>query len=72
MLVDKVMDKLGTDIMLQIGGGIHGHPNGSYAGARAMREAVEAYLAGIDLAVAAKKCPELKVALDYWGRKGTR
>ena len=72
LLVDKVMDKLGTDIMLQIGGGIHGHPNGSYAGARAMREAVEAYLAGIDLAVAAKKCPELKVALDYWGRKGTR
>ncbi|MFA5888134.1 MAG: type III ribulose-bisphosphate carboxylase [Candidatus Nanoarchaeia archaeon] len=72
LLVDKVMNKLGTDIMLQIGGGIHGHPNGSYAGARAMREAVEAYLAGIDLAVAAKKCPELKVALDYWGRKGTR
>ena len=72
LLVDKVMYKLGTDIMLQIGGGIHGHPNGSYAGARAMREAVEAYLAGIDLAVAAKKCPELKVALDYWGRKGTR
>jgi ribulose-bisphosphate carboxylase large chain len=72
LLVDKVMDKLGTDIMLQIGGGIHGHPNGSYAGARAMREAVEAYLAGIDLAVAAGKCPELKVALDYWGRKGTR
>ncbi|MDI6737294.1 MAG: type III ribulose-bisphosphate carboxylase [Nanoarchaeota archaeon] len=72
LLVDKVMNKLGTDIMLQIGGGIHGHPSGSYAGAKAMREAVEAYLAGIDLAVAAKKCPELKVALDYWGRKGTR
>ncbi|MBU2638491.1 MAG: type III ribulose-bisphosphate carboxylase [Nanoarchaeota archaeon] len=72
LLVDKVMDKLGTDIMLQIGGGIHGHPSGSYAGARAMREAVEAYMAGVDLAVAAKKCKELKVALDYWGRKGTR
>nr|VDS11111.1 RuBisCO long chain, Form III-b [uncultured Candidatus Pacearchaeota archaeon] len=72
LLVDKVMDKLGIDIMLQIGGGIHGHPNGSYAGAKAMREAVEAYMAGTDLAVAAKKCEELKVALDYWGRKGTR
>lgn len=72
LIIDKVMDKLGTDIMLQIGGGIHGHPSGSYAGAKAMREAVEAYMAGIDLGIAAKKSKELKEALDYWGRKGTR
>lgn len=72
LIIDKVMDKLGTDIMLQIGGGIHGHPSGSYAGAKAMREAVEAYMKGIDLGAAAKKSRELKEALDYWGRKGTR
>lgn len=72
LLVDKVMNRLGTDIMLQIGGGIHGHPNGSYAGAKAMREAVEAYMQGIPLLEAAKTSKELKVALDYWGTKGTR
>lgn len=72
LIIDKVMDKLGTNIMLQIGGGLHGHPSGTLAGAKAMREAVEAYMAGIDLAEAAKKSSELKEALDYWGRKGTR
>lgn len=72
LLVDKVMNVLGTDIMLQIGGGIHGHPQGSYAGAKAMREAVEAYMSGKSLIDEAKRSPELKVALDYWGRKGTR
>ena len=72
LIIDKVMDKMGTNILLQIGGGLHGHPMGSFAGAKAMREAVEAYLKGIDLAVAANSSKELKVALDYWGRKGTR
>lgn len=71
-LVEKVLNRLGTDIMLQIGGGIHGHPNGSYAGAKAMREAVEAYMDGTSLLEAAKTSKELKVALDYWGTKGTR
>jgi ribulose-bisphosphate carboxylase large chain len=72
LVIDKVMDKMGTDIMLQIGGGLHGHPSGTFAGAKAMREAVEAYMEGIDLAEAAKKSKELKEALDHWGRKGTR
>lgn len=74
LLVDKVMDQLGTDIMLQIGGGIHGHPKGSYSGAKAMREAVEAYLDGVKLEDAAKEkgSEELKQALKYWGRKRTR
>nr|VDD88684.1 RuBisCO long chain, Form III-b [uncultured archaeon] len=72
LLVDKVMDILGTDIMLQIGGGIHGHPKGSYAGAKAMREAVDAYINGESLITAAKKSKELGEALKYWGRKATR
>ncbi len=71
-IVDKVMNKLGINIMLQIGGGIHGHPSGSYAGAKAMREAVEAYMDGIPLKDAARTSKELKQALDYWGTKGTR
>jgi ribulose-bisphosphate carboxylase large chain len=57
---------MGTNIMLQIGGGIHGHPQGSYAGAKAMREAVEAYMSEIPLTEAMKKSKELKAAYDLW------
>lgn len=71
-IVDKVMNRMGTNLMLQIGGGIHGHPNGSFAGAKAMREAVEAYMAKTSLIEAAKTSPELKTALKYWGTKGTK
>lgn len=71
-IVDKVMKRMGTNLMLQIGGGVHGHPKGSYAGAKAMREAVEAYMSGISVHEAAKSSPELKIALNYWGTKGTK
>lgn len=72
LVIDKVMNKMGTDIMLQIGGGIHGHPKGTLAGAKAMREAVEAYMDCIDLEEAAKHSKELKLALEHWGRKKVR
>ncbi len=41
---------LGTEIILQAGGGIHGHPDGTRAGAAAMRQAVDAFLAGVSAA----------------------
>lgn len=66
-IVDKVFNLFGTDIMIQLGGGVHGHPQGSYAGAKAMSAAVEAYLDKISLEEKAKTCPELKVALKQWG-----
>jgi ribulose-bisphosphate carboxylase large chain len=71
-VVEKVLDRLGTNIMLQLGGGVHGHPNGSYAGAKAMREAVEAYLHGIPVTEAAKSSRELRIALKEWGTAGTK
>ena len=58
--------------MLQIGGGIHGHPGGSYAGARAMREAVEAYLDGKTMEEASQSCKELRDALKFWGHTRPR
>lgn len=72
ILVEDVLDRMGTNIMLQIGGGIHGHPKGSYAGAKAMREAVEAYMAGIPVDEAAKTSRELRIALEYWGHSRPR
>ncbi|MBS3177038.1 type III ribulose-bisphosphate carboxylase [Candidatus Woesearchaeota archaeon] len=66
-ILPTVLDRLGIDVMLQIGGGIHGHPKGSYAGACAMRAAVEAYMDDISMEEAAKKSVPLKQALDFWG-----
>jgi ribulose-bisphosphate carboxylase large chain len=55
---------LGTDMMFLAGGGIHGHPDGSTAGARAMMQAASAALSGTPLDEAARKHPELKRALS--------
>ncbi len=66
-IVDKVLNLFGTDIMIQLGGGVHGHPQGSYAGAKAMKAAIEAYMDKISVEEKAKTCPELKAALKQWG-----
>jgi ribulose-bisphosphate carboxylase large chain len=71
-VIPDVCGRIGSDIMLQIGGGIHGHPKGSHAGAVAMRAAVEAYVDGMDLDEKAKSCKELRQALDKWGRRHTK
>ncbi|MBU0636318.1 type III ribulose-bisphosphate carboxylase [Candidatus Micrarchaeota archaeon] len=67
--VPEVMSFLGKDIGIQIGGGIHGHPNGSHDGAVAARSAVEAVMQGKSLKEKAKQIPELRVALETWGYK---
>lgn len=56
----------GTDAFFLFGGGVHGHPGGSRAGATAARAAVEAVAAGETLETAARSCPELRVALELW------
>jgi ribulose-bisphosphate carboxylase large chain len=58
---------LGTDIILQAGGGIHGHPDGTAAGAKAMRQAVDAFMAGIPAEEYARDHYELERALKHWG-----
>ncbi len=61
------VNTLGHNIILQAGGGIHGHPDGTRAGATAMRQAVDAAISGIPLTEYAKTHQELKKALDKWG-----
>jgi hypothetical protein len=34
-LVPELVDRCGTDIGVQAGGGVHGHPDGTHAGAKA-------------------------------------
>jgi ribulose-bisphosphate carboxylase large chain len=61
------MKMLGNDIIVQGGGGVHGHPQGTIAGAKAMRQAIDAVLAGTTLREWAKSHFELKQAIDKWG-----
>ena len=61
------ISKLGTDIILQAGGGIHGHPEGTTAGTRAMLQAAEAAVLGIPAREYSLSHPELAAALAKWG-----
>ena len=65
-LVPALMEFFGKDFVIQAGGGIHGHKDGTVAGAKAMRQAVDATLQGIPLDEYARTHEELKVALQMW------
>jgi len=67
-LVPELLDRLGTNIAIQAGGGIHGHPDGTRAGARALRDAVEGTVAGRSLTETAADSPPLATAIDSWER----
>ncbi|MDD1779017.1 MAG: RuBisCO large subunit C-terminal-like domain-containing protein [Candidatus Helarchaeota archaeon] len=68
-LVPINVNKLGTDLVIQAGGGVHGHPQGTRAGARAMVQAAEASFQKITLEIYAKTHPELASALTKWKDK---
>jgi ribulose 1,5-bisphosphate carboxylase large subunit-like protein len=65
-LVPYLMETFGNDFVIQAGGGIHGHPQGTICGAKAMRQAVDATLEGKTLANYANNHKELAIALDQW------
>lgn len=66
-LVPDVLDIYGTDLVLLVSGGIHGHPKGTRAGAMATMQAIEAWSEGATLEEKAKGAPELREALEKWG-----
>jgi ribulose-bisphosphate carboxylase large chain len=68
-LVPALIKFFGRDFIIQAGGGIHGHADGTVAGAKAMRQAVDAVLEGTSLREYAKRHKELKAALQTWGQK---
>ena len=57
-MVESLTYKVGNDVLLNCGGAIHGHPQGSYAGAKAMRDAID----GND-------SPEYQTAIAKWGKE---
>jgi len=67
--VADIVAAVGRDIMIGSGGGIHAHPQGPRAGARALRQAIDAAVKGIKLELYAKEHEELGVALGVWSKK---
>ncbi|MFH0779620.1 MAG: type III ribulose-bisphosphate carboxylase [Parcubacteria group bacterium] len=67
-LLPKLEEILGCDLIANFGAGIHGHQDGSAAGARACCQAADAVLANVSLVKYAKTHSELRVALEQWGR----
>ncbi len=68
-IVPDIIRMLGKDIVIQAGGGIHGHPNGSKQGAIAMRQAIESSLKKLSLEKYSKEHKELESALTKWEAK---
>ncbi|MFH0711739.1 MAG: type III ribulose-bisphosphate carboxylase [archaeon] len=66
--VSYLMKNFGNDIIVQAGGGVHGHPAGTKVGATAMRQAVDAIMDGESLNEYAKSHKELFDALEFWGK----
>jgi ribulose-bisphosphate carboxylase large chain len=66
-MTQKLLKVMGKNIIAQYGGGCHGHPDGTYAGAKAIRQSAEASMKGIPLTQYAKTHEELNKAIKLWG-----
>ena len=65
-MVPDLIRIFGKDAIMQFGGGIHAHPMGTTAGAKACRQSIDAALSGVTLEEYAKTHIELKAALETW------
>jgi ribulose-bisphosphate carboxylase large chain len=66
-IMHRLMELLSTDIVVQAGGGVLGHPKGTQSGAKALRQAIDAYMQGTSIQNYAKNHQELAEALALWG-----
>jgi len=66
-MVEKCIKEAGKDILIGSGGGIHSHPDGPIAGAKAFRQAIDAVMQGKSVREVAKEQKELGIALGVWG-----
>jgi len=66
-LVPLILRDFGNDVVVNTGGGVHGHPQGAAAGGQAFRQAIEAALGGIALTEYAEQHTELAEAIRLWG-----
>lgn len=71
-LVPSLVGFFGKDFVIQAGGGIHGHAEGTVSGAKAMRQAVDATMQGISLKEYAGTHKELRTAMEVWETRPAR
>jgi 2,3-diketo-5-methylthiopentyl-1-phosphate enolase len=69
-IVPRLVSDLGMDFAIGVGGAVHGHPMGAAAGARAVRQALDAAVRGESLATAGAAHAELGAALALWPEMG--
>ncbi|RKN72423.1 2,3-diketo-5-methylthiopentyl-1-phosphate enolase [Paenibacillus ginsengarvi] len=68
-LVPWIIRDFGVDVVVNAGGGIHGHPLGTAAGGQAFRQAIDAVMGGVTLEDYGRTHPELQAATQLWGAK---
>ena len=56
-LVEAINKRFGTDYMANVGGALHGHPGGTLAGTKAMRQAIDC-----------EHSNEYHQAIEKWGK----
>lgn len=66
--IPELIAILGKNMVFQFGGGCHGHPMGTEAGAKAIRQAVDATLENYELKEYAKNKIQLAKAIEKWGK----
>ncbi len=66
-IIHRLLDLLSTDIAVQVGGGVLGHPGGTKSGAMALRQAMDAYLERVNVNEYSKTHAELAKAIELWG-----
>lgn len=66
-LIEPLVKITGTNIQIQAGGGVAGHPRGVRGGALAMVQAVDAAFEGIPFSEYAQTHKELREAIAKWG-----
>lgn len=67
-IVPDVMRIFGPDQVIQLGGGVHGHPQGTRAGATALLAVIDGTMEGTGLAEIGNREPTVASALQKWGR----
>ncbi|MBI1822410.1 MAG: 2,3-diketo-5-methylthiopentyl-1-phosphate enolase [Nitrospirae bacterium] len=65
-LVPEMIKDFGIEMVINAGGGVHHHPNGTRQGARAFLDAIEGVCEGKELAEVARGSIPLKEALAQW------
>lgn len=66
-MVPQLVKDFGDNLVVNAGGGVFGHPDGSISGTQAFRAAIDATVQHIPLTEAAKYSVPLKRAIDQWG-----